>query len=211
MQQTQYPQTARYQQPNQEFYIPPRKKHTFISIGLIIIVLFGAAGLYFAIKPKLTGVLNDNTPENTAINDAAPAPDLQAAAPIPRVEITSLKLCDAVDENFVCTENTDRVFKRGDTFYVYAEVFATSANINNIPTIQLKQELDIKNENGNILSSEAEDLTQVTDTNYTYILPLSKKITFTDEDPMGKGTITIGFTDKNTDLKTTKEIGYEII
>ena len=48
-----YPQQRAYPTQEPQFYIPPQKKHNFIAIGLILIVIIGAVGLYFAIPRKI--------------------------------------------------------------------------------------------------------------------------------------------------------------
>jgi hypothetical protein len=213
-QKTQEPRANNQQQgynqksPPQEIYIPPRKKHTLLSIGLILIVLFGAVGLYFAIKPKLTNVL-DNTQRNTAFNAA---PEVQSATPTPRVEITALKLCDAVDENFVCTENTQRVFKRGDTFYVYAEVIANSKDNGDGPKIRLSDEVKIIYNDGKVLfEAKSESIIKETNEQKEYLLPLIiTQIQTDDTDKIGKRNLVLIITEDNLNKKTIKNLEYEL-
>ena len=205
-QQRNYQPQANYQQS--QYYIPPRKKHTFISIGLVLIILFGAVGLYFAIKPKLTNVLNDNT----ALN-AAPAPDLQSASAIPRVEITTLKLCNNVDENFVCDENTQRIFKRGDMFYVYAEVSVTIPKIYNTSSISMNDGIKIVTEYGDIIydNSAFSYIQKNFESGKINKFKINHEFASKQTDPARKEIIQYTITDTNSKQKTTKNVEYEMI
>lgn len=195
------------QNSEQEYYIPPRKKHSLIAFGLILIVIIGAVGLYFAIKPKLESAMKSDAP--TLANTDKKNAELQTAGQFAKVEITSLKLCDSVDANFVCTENKERVFKRGDSFYVYAEVIASGFRDGS--NIMFTQELKITDENQKQLTYAKESLEKVNSQESVSKIPLKTKFTVTDDTKLGKQILIMTTIDTKTNQKTSKTIEYEIL
>lgn len=193
------------QQQDSQIYIPPQKKHTFIAMSLIIIVIIGAIGLYFAIKPRLDSAMKSGE-ENTEQT-------LEFLETEPKVEIMSLKLCDKVNEDFECIENTKRIFKKGDMFYVYTDVIANSADYEKGPAMRIVQEIKITNADGEEIFDQLDiGITKDTMDIGEYLLPISSDITIKDKlaENLGKYKLTVIITDENIRKETTKTIEYEV-
>jgi hypothetical protein len=198
-----YPSQQRANQQDNQIYVPPQKKHTFIAMGLIIVVILGAIGLYFAIKPKLTSSLQDN----------GASPELQAATPVsttPTIEITTLKLCDSVDENFVCKENTNRIFKRGDTFYVYAEVTATAKDNGDGAKVMLNQEIIMFDKENKIVMDSTEEIIKNAESVGVLSFKVSTPLTTLLDATTGTKTISVVIQDKYITKESTKTIEFEL-
>lgn len=208
-----YPQ---YSQQN-EIYIPPERKPNFIAAGLIILVLFAAIGIYFAMKPKMMSLDEDladyetfesPTPEeNTGgVQDNATGKNLAPANP--ELEITKVKLCRG-QISLRCEENAWRSFTKGDNFYLYSEI---STGINYEDYLTIKQGIKIIDENGNVIHNNPSYKYETIDTydNTTNIIPLAISIPYDAVSTVGKHSLELTITNTYLGKETNKTITYEI-
>ena len=219
--QQQYPQQAYdygqqyrgdYSQLQQQPQSPQDKNPKIILTGFMIFILVAAIGLYFVMKPKMLASIQPNTSTSSVSN--VPSSQQQnfkqteITKPFTGTGIITLRLCSGINQNFNCQENIRRKFQRGKTFYISADIIATSKNKKILLTNQIK----IINDKGYLLlNTLGDDISQYEETDGIYHLPIKKGITFTDSDPLGNGTIQVTITDKITNTNATKTIGYELV
>ncbi len=92
-------------------------KFVFIGIIIILIIVGLSVSWFLIIKPAMTQEA-PVTPTTPVTTPAAPEENI-----IPgELKITEIKLCNNIDDNYVCDENVNGKFKKGSKIWIYAVV-----------------------------------------------------------------------------------------
>ena len=159
----------------------------------MIAVLIGAVGVYFLMKPRLDNLTN---------------PELQSPTNV--FEMSELKICNSVDANFICDENKEKIIKRGDEFYIYAQV--TQNNIDGSKKTSWQEGMKITDNSGIVVYNNDNFGTLTPNLRYNGLNLVPLKILMdTKDDNIGKTITHLTLLDLTTNQKITKIIEYKLI
>ena len=190
-----------------------------LTTTFLLVIIIGAVGLYFAMKPKLllsqeenaAPVIDTPTPiTGHATNQEMTAITTAKMNKVPEgvvIEFSDLLICDYFDED-MCVENVDKKIKRGNTFYVYENVSTTNpTTITQVFDVSLK----IEDDNGDVVFEQKNFDDFVVGKGNNVSIPVKVMLYTFKTDPLRKETATYTFQNKYTKEKIEKKVTYELI
>jgi len=133
----------------------------------------------------------------------------------PKLKITELKLCNGVDENFYCYENTEDIFKRGENVYVYFIVDNIKAkNIGNSFKIGIFEDRYVYGPDNTLItelkSKKIVDIEREVDEGGLYNIPIKNELITSLSDEKGTYRVNILVRDKFSNQKDQKIINFRL-
>lgn len=189
-----------------------------LTTAFLLVILIGAVGLYFAMKPRmLASQINEIAPNKeitspitgAATNTGEPITLYKSNLSVDGViiEFKDVKLCSSFEEE-VCVEAKDNKITRGDNFYVFEEIISTNPN----PRNQVyEQSLKIEDDEGNIVYENKKYDDFVIGRGINISIPVKVLLYTFENDKQRQEKVTFTFQNKYTREKIEKTITYELV
>ncbi len=130
------------------------------------------------------------------------------------LQISDLKLCNNVDENFNCDENEDSVFKLGDRIFTLFDVNVQSYDVDNSLKIGFSENRLVIDPKEEIITNlEQEDIVVVertVDKEGFYSIPVINELISDQTDLEGTYTIVISIQDKFSEQTAIELVTFKI-
>ena len=130
------------------------------------------------------------------------------------LQISDLKLCNNVDENFNCDENEDSVFKLGDRIFTLFDVNVQSYDVDNSLKIGFSENRLVIDPKEEIITNlEQEDIVVVertVDKEGFYSIPVVNELISDQTDLEGTYTIVISIQDKFSEQTAIELVTFKI-
>lgn len=187
-----------------------------LTTAFLLVIIIGAIGLYFAMKPKILASQIENPTPNKEItapitgniaNEAVTTYKSNITIDGVNIDFKEIKICSSFDED-KCIENPKNNIKRGDNFYVYEEIISNNPSTR---TQVYEQSLKIEDDAGNIIYENKKYDDFVIGHGINITIPVKVLLYTFENDKARQEKVTFTFQNKYTREKIERIVTYELV